>query len=446
MATTQLPIQGVFDSGNGELVGFAVPGGQKQYTAGNGSARLTVPDLYVEPAPSRETITVAWGPSADAAANSEYASLGTPSYRFDQAANLNNSLRRVELDGILRADRVEEGFGTRLDFSLGAVSTTPYFVQGAAPGAIRFVTSSPNVTLVSYPNSTLKCRILVDGAVVSGADVAGVLTGPVATGGGRPNWIKLTFPDARPRVISYGAPNIKSIFVDSGYYIAPPYTQRPKLLVAGDSFAVRFGATGEVTPFGSLAILAGRACGMSTVNIAQGGSGWVSTNGGVRYNYRQGLAWLAANAPSYKPDYLLLWSTGNDWDFRADLQSQVTATIREALTYWPDIKQIMVTGVYGGFNTESMALDLSRRVKAGFDAVEDDRVVYIPTCASETSDPLYTGTGSVPSPANDGGNADIYFSNASQGAGDRHPNRAGVLYGADWLARRIYASAAGTPL
>lgn len=436
MATTQIPIQGVFDTTNGRLTGIAATGGVELNFSG--STKVLQPVPYVEPAVTPETVTIAYGPSADGSpANTEYAALGTPTYRFDRAVDLPNSLRRVELEGVLRADRVEEGFGTRLDFSLGATTTTPYFVQGR--GMVRFVTQSPTVTLVSYPNAALKCRILVDERRLAGSDTGGYLTGPVATTGGRPNWITLTFPDARPRVISYQANNIKSIFLGSGYYAAPPYAIKESMLELGDSFLARICATGEAGAWGNMGEIAGKMLGLNVVNIAQGGTGWVSTAGATRYNFGQGLAWLKTNAPAYSPTNLLFWSTGNDWNNREELQAKVTSTLLEALSYYPNVKRIVVTGVYGGFNTDSMAADLTSRIRAGVEAVGDSRIVYVPMHTPETDEPLFTGTGSVADPKGDG-NSDVYLSSASQGAGDRHPNRAGVLYAADYLAKRIYAA------
>lgn len=438
-------LRGVFDKED-KLIGVLGAGRNagKVIKVAN-SARLNQPSRHVEPAITDEVVTVTWGPSADGAtANTEYAALGTPTYRFDRAADIAASLKRIELDGLIRADRVEENLGTRLDQSLLATTTTPFFSQGSN-GAILLMTASPNVTLVGYPNAALTCRVLVNGRRLSGSDVAGRLTGPVATTAGRPNWIKLTFPDARPRIISCGMNTLKSIFLDAGYYAVPPATRRPTLLEAGDSFLARVCATGEAAAWGNVGLLAARAIGLNAVNIAQGGTGWLSTAGDTRYNYRQGLKWLYENAPGYKPQNLLMWGSGNDNGFRDGLRQQVTDTLKEALTYWPDLENIMVTGVYGGYNSDAVASDLSARIKDGVAAVGDGRIEYMPVHTPETDDPMFTGTGSVPSPAGDG-NADLYFSSAAQGAADRHPNRGGVVYASEYLARRMFACLTGAQL
>lgn len=411
-------------------------------SAGGGSARLTLPVPYVDPAVTAEAVTVSFGPSSQANANSEYSALGTPTYRFDQLSGIAASARRVELDGLIQLRVRNDGVSAFFESGVTVIGGVTQYSAGS--GAIRFVTMAQTVTLVMTPNAVFSARILVDGCRLAGSNSAGVVSGSVSTTSNAPNWIVLTFPDERQRVISFEGVNLKSIFLSNSRYASPPFVQRPKLLVCGDSFAQRVSATGEGSFFGSLGRLAGRAAGLNTVNIAQGGTGYV--NPGSHYNYQSGIEWLAANGGGYAPDYLLLYGTGNDATFSASLQAKVSDTIRAALAAYPNLKKIICTGCYGGFSTDAVAADLSARIKSGAEAVGDSRVVYVPVHTPETDDPMFTGTGSVPSPANDGGNADLYFSNSTQGAGDRHPNRAGVIYGADYIARRLYSAITGAAL
>lgn len=413
-----------------------------------GSARLSPPTPLIEPALTAEAVTVAFGPTSQANAYSEYSALGTPTYLFTTAALAAANARRVELDGLLRLNVANEGLGAFLSHGAQKISGTIGLSSGA--GAMVFGTPAKRLIIVGFPNTTLKVRVLVDGRRLPGSDSSGSLTGTVSTTSNAPNWIDITLPDERYRVISYEGLNIRSIFAlnaaGGNSMIAPPYAPRQKMLVLADSFGSRVSATGEGAFWGKLATLAGRSIGLNVVNLGQGGTGWVNNVGGANYNYKEGLEWLAATVPEYRPDYLWFYGTGNDAaSFAAGLQGQVTDTLRSAFALYPALKKIICTGCYGGFNTDTVASDVSARIKAGVDALGDNRVSYVGVHTPDTDDPMFYGTGSVPDPKGDG-NADFYFSSAAQGAGDRHPNRSGVVYGADYMARRLYSVLAGAAL
>lgn len=445
MATTQLPLQGVFDTSNGQLVGLAAAGGTELSLAG--TAKVFPPAAWVEPPQSQEAITVAWGPTSQAQAYTEYAALGTPTYTFTTSALTAQHGPRMEADGLVKLFVANEGLGCFLGHGLQKISGNMGLSSGG--GALRFSTSAKKLIICGFPNTTFKVRILVDGCRLPGSGADGVLTGSVATTSNAPNWIEITFPDERFRVISYEGLNLRSIFalntVGQNVYISPPYAKRENILIMSDSFGTRVSATGEGAYHGKLANIASRMLGLNPVNVGVGGTGWIANQLGAQYNYREGMEYLAATVPTYKPDYLWFYGTGNDARLSSQVYQQVVDTLRSALALWPNLKGIVCTGVYGGFNTEAIAVQLSKLIKAGVDTVADSRIRYIPVCASETDDPMFTGKGSVPDPKGDG-NADFYFSNSTQGAGDRHPNRAGVLYGADWMAKRIYQALKGPSL
>lgn len=446
MATTQLPLKGVFDTATGQLVGLAASGGTELSLAG--TAKVFPPTAWVEPAVSPEAITVAWGPSSQAQANTEYTALGTPTYNLTTSALVAQYGPRMEFDGLVKLNVANEGLGCFLTHGLQKISGNMGLSSGG--GALRFSTTAKRLIICGFPNTNFKVRILVDGCRLPGSGADGVLTSTLATTSNAPNWIDLTFPDERMRVISYEGLNLRSIFAlnaaGQNVYISPPYSKRDNILIMSDSFGTRVSATGEGSFHGKLANMASRLVGLNAVNIGVGGTGWVSSQAGSQYNYKEGMEYLAATVPAYKPDYLWFYGTGNDASLESAVYPQVVDTLRSALALWPNIKGIICTGVYGGFNTEAIATRLSKLIKAGVDTIADSRIRYIPICSAETDDPMFTGAGSVPDPKGDG-NADFYFSNSTQGTGDRHPNRAGVIYGADYMAKRIYQALKGpTPI
>lgn len=386
-------------------------------------------------------ITLTWGPSnnTSATALAEYAALGTPYVDFTTQAQTDANGRYVQLRHStgLRWNSHSALIDSGINRSGGNLDTS----QGGA--GIEIVVQGNSVAFGFISNAVGKARIKVNGDYLRDASTYGWVTDPanITPASSAPQFVRINFPYFGRWRVFFQGPRIKGIFVDSNQYIAPAEPM-PLGLGFGDSFASRQGSTGDAEEFGQMNQLAGICMGVDMLALGKGGTGF--GNSGSQYNYVEGINWLAANRPLVDPSYVWGFGTGNDSTNLPILQARCEEFIESALTNYGSrsLRNVIITSAYNAFNTVSVADSVNVQLKAAIAAINDPRVVYVPVDATDgDSTPIFTGTGSVANRTGDG-NADFYLSTPTQGAGDRHPNRAGVLHAAESYAWQIWQALA----
>lgn len=395
-----------------------------------------------------DTVVASLGPSAQAQATTEYATLKT-------------NRREIVFVGpgttIMNSDKLyhtgvaflEQPWGSQVRLRSAPwpqSSGTPDWWNG---GRLRYVVDGEGVFAVAYiRNTTNMCRILVDGKVISGADTSGAIYNAVTSSGNALQWVSLTLTGDKRRVITIdsGSGNVYSIVTDWGITISKP-DYVGKAIIFGDSFETRIIGTGEtaVTAKG-IGATALELLGYDVIDAGTGGTGFVNDGGGQSNrkgsygNYIDQYTQFGVALGFNPSEYGLIWlfGSGNDTGTVTSYLQYLTV-IQKALSAFPGAT-VVVTSVYEGFNSVAQAKTMNDMLYAAVKAA-GDRVKWVPVDSYYKWDKqgIWSGTGSVPNPAKDG-NADVYFSNATQGASDRHPNIKGCSYGAKYYAVELIRS------
>ena len=398
-------------------------------------------EAIASPNVTTEAITYTWGPSSQGTANTEYTALGTPTYRFDTAPLIAESKRFINLLHTTGLVLNAAGAAANINSGITGAAGAQQFAFGG--GEVEFFYPGSVISICYSTNQSASLRVMVDGNLLTGANAEGQVTGGVATSSNAPQWITITCPDARERKYSFKGLNIKSIICQAGKYISPT-KPRSRFIGLGDSFGSRLKANDDPAAYGSVQQLAAEALGIDLVNLGLGGAGF--TNAGASATYRAVMEYFAANAdPSLPVDGGWFFGSGNDTAAtQAAMETEVRTTALRALELFPNAQKWVFTGVYEGFNSQADAARISGYIKNAIDSIGSPKLLYVPLARPEVTVPMFYGTGSVADKKGDG-NADFFLSSPGQGAGDRHPNRAGVLHAANYLADRIYLAMSGAP-
>lgn len=168
-------------------------------------------------------------------------------------------------------------------------------------------------------------------------------------------------------------------------------------------------------------------------NLAVGGTGFISDNGGAKTTYIQRLPRLLLT----NPDIVVIGGNHNDNSYTDDERFKAVLTYLQALRDGAPDALVIVLGT-NPLQSESTSYSAASNsmyqteasLKRAFDAWGDENSVFIPNCLDTSEGPWITGTGSAAAPANNG-NKDRFY-----GSGDAHPFQRGYNYFAD----RIVAS------
>lgn len=392
-----------------------------------------------------DSVTAILGPTAKAQSASEYATLKTNrrEYLFAGSGTTITNQDKLFMTGVAFID---QPWGTQIRMRSNPwpqVSGDPNWWQN---GRLRYVVDGEGVFAVSYiRNTTNKCRIIVDGKILVAADTSGAISNAVASDSNLLQWVVVTLVGDKRRVITIDAENgnAYSVVTDPGITISKP-NYVGKTIIFGDSFETRIVGIGEtaVTAKG-LGATALELLGYDVIDAGTGGTGFIGGTGNVaqgKGSYSDYIdQYIQYGVPrGFNPEeYDLIWmyGTGNDQGF-VTTSAQYLTVIQKALDAFPNAT-IAVSSVYEGFNTVNAAKALNDMLYTAVQAA-GPRVKWVPVDSYYKRDKsgVWSGAGSVPAPAYNG-NADVYFSNATQGAADRHPNNKGVPYGAKYYATEL---------
>jgi hypothetical protein len=392
-----------------------------------------------------DNVTAILGPTAKAQSASEYATLKTnrSEVKFVGPGTTITNAEKLFGTGVAMYDQPWGNYVRMRSNPWPQSSGDPNWWQN---GRLRYVVDGEGVLAVAYiRNTTNKCRILVDGKILSAADTSGAISNAVSSDSNALQWVALTLTGDKRRVITIDneAGNVYSVVHDWGITLSKP-DYVGKAINFGDSFETRIVGTGETAVTAkSLGATALELLGYDVIDAGTGGTGFV-TNGGGGANGKGSYSdyidqYITFGAPlGFNPsEYSVIWMYGSGNDQGAITSSaQYLAVINKALAAFP-AATIVITSVYEGFNAAKALNDMlyAAVVAAG------PRVKWVPVDSFYKWDKIgvFSGSGSVPAKAYDG-NADTYFSNATQGAGDRHPNNKGVPYGSKFYAAELIRS------
>lgn len=383
------------------------------------------------------TITAALGPTASANAGSEYATLiaNKREIRFVTAAEWKANKQYLHTFGAAGVDNPWDVSTRILGRPWPKVGQDDWW----ASGGVAFDFNGDKLAVCYANNANNSARVFVDGCTISGATADGSFSNTVGSSGNQPQWINITFPEWRTWRVVIPLANLYSLVMPNG--AALWNIGAPKCLLIGDSFASWTAATGETKKtltgmYGS----ALQALGWDVIDCTEGGTGFLANGGGRpngKQNYSDCIDYLLnqGSAIGFDPlaiSRVVLGGSGNDGAQASS--AGFAAVLAKARAAFPNA-ELVVTTCYEGFNTVATAraindLLVAEAKKAG--------AAVIPVDSYYSSDKvtMFSGSGSVPAPANDG-NADYFLSNAAQGASDRHPNVNGVIHGANYVARRL---------
>lgn len=230
----------------------------------------------------------------------------------------------------------------------------------------------------------------------------------------------------KPRLItmeSDSSSTFLQVNVDSASQVWAPDTNNSiRVIVEGDSYT----SGGNAFPIAgntSWPAQVGKLLGWNDVwNAAIGGTGYISTNGGLNLNLLGRITDITANSPN-----IVLVMAGAD-DARVFTMPQIQAA---AITYYQQLRAslpgvpIIVTGIWAS-NSNSTIVAAENAIKTAVMQMKDPLMFFIPIATDTTGD-WSTGTGNVNATTGTGNN-DVYI--GSDGA---HPVQKGI----DFLAYRL---------
>lgn len=305
---------------------------------------------------------------------------------------------------------------------LGAGSAPP--VRGTTAGPSQF---GCGWQPTAYGPQSLRLDFIFDGPVIefcvrqlAGAQFRIMIDGeyltryPVTLGGAQNTWgnVKIDFGSRAVRRITFET-NV-TLFLGCWFGINDTMRAVPKpsgrLLVVGDSYA---GGSAASTSVGSWATVAGLMLGFrDIVNAGAGSTGWVATGGGAN-----ALERLASDIIAPAPTDIIFGLGHNDFAASASaLTAQVATVLRATRAGLPNLRTIHVLSAFN-FGTQLTAIN--NAIAAGC-AAAGEKYVDIAT------NPVWTGTGSVSSPAGSG-QADLYNGDGT------HPTDQGAV----WLGQAV---------
>ena len=397
-----------------------------------------------------DTVTASLGPTSQGASASEYDALksGKNELRFQPSGSLlaNTQLLKTRKCAFLQT-QYSNGYAQIVEAPWPQSNgTTGWWLRGSMR---LIVDGAGSITFAYAKNNTNFCRILVDGKALSGSAADGSLSNAVASTGWVKQWCTLTLTGNKRRIITIESqPAGWYSIIHSWGINVYPLDYVGKALIFGDSFASRVNAIGEGTPviISNLASTTLELLGYDAVDTATGSTGFLNNGGGGasgKDSYSGYIDRLLIDGVplGFNPsEYSLIWmyGTGNDIG-TITTSAQYLAVINKALAAFP-AATIVVTSVYEGFTPVATARAQNDLLYAAVVAA-GSRVKWVPVDSFYKPDGVgvFSGSGSVPAPANNG-NADAYFSSATQGAGDRHPNMDGVIHAIQFYGAELIRS------
>lgn len=302
------------------------------------------------------------------------------------------------------------------------------------PTYIEFMTDAQVFELNAF--GVFRGNILVDGEWVSPT-----MLDPGKVNGNR-YWIKVTFPDTRPRHVAFvGTTDAADLRIGPLANVWLPTTSPgEKIAFVADSYGQGFG---PLVP-GGFAFPAALDLGFKDIRLsAIGGTGYLNAN--VTYRTYRGR--YADDIVAWNPDYVVLVGGINDQgrQSKATLQSEVEALVDQHDASLPGVP-LIATGPWSVGNTTNVAsayIDVRDAIKDGL-ATSTSPWAFIDTLTSNittstgvtitSSSPWIFGTGKTTALAGNG-NADLYI-----GSDGTHPSTDGYRYLGMRLAAAIRAT------
>lgn len=317
----------------------------------------------------------------------------------------------------------------------GAGSILPDPARDAVAWRMEFMTDSvaPVVVLRNLVNAPY--RFIVDGQYVS-------RTATVAPGGtaGGPFYVTLDFSSAGGRARRHIAVEIEQSFAFRGVNVRPDESVDPalamdllRMTIGGDSITAGTGAPylSDTWAWGLADCLGIR----DMWPVGSGGTGYISTLGGTRYNLRQHIQDLTDPNPD-----LVAFAMGiNDSASPvASIRTECGLCIDAVRAVEPTVP-LFVFGVFKGTVALATIQAIEANLKSLVDARGDSNLFFVPITGTGSAgdSPVIFGTGRVGAPAGNG-NSDIYTS-----ADGTHPVRDGHTRIATQMADNLLAAIAG---
>lgn len=320
---------------------------------------------------------------------------------------------------------------TNVRASNNGTSSSPTYTGSIGGAYISFITDSSKIVLKSV-NAIFAGQY---GIVVEINDrlVFDSVTVPTSTINPGGYYIDMssfiqsgTFRKVTIRCLSGFNTVCKQILLEpSSTIFKPQNTNSYKIAVEGDSLS----AGGNFTPYRCsmdwLTQVAQRIGCENSCNMAQGGTGFISDNAGVKTTYLQRLPELVA----LNADVYIIAGNHNDASYSNSAQQDAALAYFKALRLAQPKALVIVFGnnILRGEGNTGTILTAEQNLKAAFDTWKDTNSIFVPVLTSSAGG-WVTGTGSTNSP-NNSGNQERFYNTA-----DSHPIQRGV----DYFAQRYF--------
>lgn len=320
----------------------------------------------------------------------------------------------------------------------GGTQARPIY-QAPATASLMFSTDSDRVLLQSfnaiYPRQRMVIEVngrrLSDGQVSIPADTALINPGGFEIDFSQTS-LKGLAKQIRIRTTEGFAITNYRLITEAGSRIwVEPSPHHWKLAVEGDSLT-QGGYNTPYQPGQDWVTQMGQLIGCDDVsNLAQGGTGFISDNGGRKTRYEQRVERLA----SLQADVYLIAGNHNDSSYPREQQiGAALSYLRRLRALQPDAV-IVVAGnnpLQGESTVAGPIVEAEKNLRTAFDLWADPNALFLPI-STDPGGPWITGSGAVDHPMGDGNMDHFYITR------DGHPLQRGV----DYFARRYARALAG---
>ncbi len=414
MATTQMPIQGVYNSETGKLLGVATPGGSEIPLANSKLLELIRSYEVAKNNNHRVNATI------PLAAESVAPTAGQLGYTVAAAATLANyteyTLALDTTNGYPENSMANDGGFFRVLNGMpfqrgGAVGTITHWLRdqvqfSRAAGKLQFSTDSPDIVItMTGPN---KLWLIID----DGSGPKSVATIDFTAGGGYKD-VKLDLSQIggrKRRVISVvfdtGDPGyIRSVKLPLTASIYRLDKRPPQVLMLADSLGTTV-KNGQ--GFNAFSTTLGDYLNCDMWAFAEGSTGYTTRGDGptIKTTFVERMDVLKSMPKYMRPSLGIFCGAVNDPN-DANITPAVTAAINKWLEVFPGVP-LIVTGPWTGSGASNIAVAVSREayVKAAVDKFDKNIVRFLPIMTA--TPPYITGSGNTTTPTSNG-NADLIF-------------------------------------
>lgn len=303
-------------------------------------------------------------------------------------------------------------------------------ISGAQCGTVSFYTDSNKVGM-NGPNAAYQTEAAIIEINDRRVDFGNLPPAAVINPGG---WLidMSMFGNNQVKKVTIHSNGSFANICSNAFYIEPSASIWPvsveeglSITFEGDSLT-QGGNNAPYRPGDETASIVGTLMGFAKfANMALGGTGFVSNNGGAKTTYLERLPRMLLT----NPDIVVIGGNHNDSDFADDIRYQAALTYFQTLRESaPNVFVVVLgnnplrdesTSVSAAINSQYQT---ELTLKRAFDAWGDENSVFIPNLTNTQEGPWITGTGNASAPANNGNKDRFYIS------GDSHPIQRGYTF------------------